>query len=314
MNKSELLYVAHIIDAIDAIEEFVKDCDFLRFTNDRMRYDATVRNLQTMAEATQKLSPDTKSYYPQIPWQNISGFRNILVHDYLEGVDSEIIWSVIFKELPVLKSCMLLARERISNKHNVYESYERIADWFDKHRSRDLFEKPYLEMVVSYLKSGAKVLDLGCGMGEPIAQYFIEQGFDVTGIDGSTKLIELSKLRFPKSKFIVADMRDFLLPEKFDLVIAWHSLFHLTKEEQRKMFQTFALLTNESGLVLFTSDANEGEIWTNNGGENLYHASLSIDEYKSLLVNNGFQIIINKVADKNCGDATVWVARKEKIY
>ena len=80
------------------------------------------------------------------------------------------------------------------------------------------------------------------------------------------------------------------------------------------MFKTFALLANESGLLLFTSDANEGEIWTNNGGENLYHASLSIDEYKSLLVNNGFQIIINKVADKKCGDATVWVARKEKIY
>jgi len=107
MSKSEALYISHIIDAINNIEDFINDCDFSNFTNDRMRYDAVLRNLQTMAEATQKLNLDTKNHAPQIPWRDISGFRNILVHDYLEGIDSEIIWSVIFKELPALKSFML---------------------------------------------------------------------------------------------------------------------------------------------------------------------------------------------------------------
>lgn len=107
MNKSEALYINHIVDAINNIEDFVKGCNFSSFSNDRMRYDAVLRNLQTMAEATQKLNLETKNRAPHVPWRDISGFRNILVHDYLDGIDSEIIWSVIFKELPVLKSFML---------------------------------------------------------------------------------------------------------------------------------------------------------------------------------------------------------------
>ena len=309
MNKSEALYITHIIDSINAIEEFVKDCDLPKFANDRMRYDATVRNLQTMAEASQKLTHTTKNCYPQIPWNDISGFRNILVHDYLEGIDSEIIWSVIFKELPILKSCMLKEITKITSKNHVYESYEKIVDWFDKHRSRDLFEIAYLKMVTEYLKPGAKILDLGCGMGEPIAGYFIERGFDVTGVDGSKKMIDLAQSRFPKSNFIISDMRDFFLDKKFDLIIAWNSFFHLLKDDQRNMFKTFALNLNKGGILLFTSGAEEGEIWGNNGGENLYHASLSPNEYKKLLNDNGFTLITHKIEDKHCNDHTVWVAK-----
>ena len=103
----------------------------------------------------------------------------------------------------------------------VYESYEKIAEWYDKHRSRDLFEKPYLDIAISHLKPGAKVLDLGCGMGEPITKYFIDNGFLITGIDGSQKQIDLAKSRFPESVFIVKDMRNIVLGEKFDCIIAW---------------------------------------------------------------------------------------------
>ena len=53
----------------------------------------------------------------------------------------------------------------MTNKEKVYKSYEKIVNWFDEHRSRKLFEKPYLDMIISYLKPGSKILDLGCGMG-----------------------------------------------------------------------------------------------------------------------------------------------------
>jgi uncharacterized protein with HEPN domain len=55
-----------------------------------------------MAESSQRLSADTKKKYPEIPWKNISGFRNILVYGYL-GVDLDIIWSVVAQELPNLE-------------------------------------------------------------------------------------------------------------------------------------------------------------------------------------------------------------------
>src|SRR5689334_15606955 len=95
----------------------------------------------------------------------------------------------------------------MSNKDNVYLSYEKIAHWYDKHRSRELFEKPYLDIAIANLKPGDNILDLGCGMGEPIGQYFIENGFALTGIDGSTVQIALAKKRYPQGKWVVADMR-----------------------------------------------------------------------------------------------------------
>lgn len=53
----------------------------------------------------------------------------------------------------------------MANKKNVFKNYEKIADWFDEHRYRGLFEMPYLDKVISYLPAGADILDLGCGIG-----------------------------------------------------------------------------------------------------------------------------------------------------
>jgi len=196
-----------------------------------------------------------------------------------------------------------------NEKDNVYKVYDKITDWFDTHRSRELFEKPWLDKAMSYLKPGACILDLGCGMGEPIARYFIEQGFDVMGIDGSEKQIDLAKTRLPQGQFRIADMRDLNLGEKFDLVIAWHSFFHLPQDDQRAMFETFANHLNKGGILLFTSGPDAGEVWGENGGENLYHASLSPSEYKDLLSDHGFSLLDHKIEDNTCGDATIWMAQ-----
>lgn len=95
------------------------------------------------------------------------------------------------------------------------------------------------------------------------------------------------------------------------MVIAWHSFFHLSGEDQRKMFKVFRDHMKKGAVLLFTSGAEEGEIWGNNGGENLYHASLSPQEYKILLKNHGFVLLEHKSEDPECGGATVWLVRKK---
>lgn len=200
----------------------------------------------------------------------------------------------------------------MTNKDKVYQSYDKMFKWYDEHRSRELFEKPYLDLAISYLKPDAKILDLGCGMGEPIGKYFINQGFDLTGIDGSAELINLAKSRFPKAKFRLEDMRTIDLKGKFDLIIAWHSFFHLSREGQRLMFKIFEVHLNTSGILMFTSGPKASEVWSNNGGEMLYHASLDLEEYKKLLLEHNFEIIKYAVEDVTCGGATVWVARYAK--
>lgn len=196
------------------------------------------------------------------------------------------------------------------NKERVYESYEKIVHWFDDARTKTLMEAEYLNLIVKAMPAGGSVLDLGCGTGEPIAQFFIDKGFKVTGVDGSKKMIKLCKSRFPNEQWIISDMREINLNQQFDVVLAWHSFFHLDPDNQRRMFKIFATHIKPGGILAFTSGEDEGEVWSDNGGQMLYHASLSTKEYEKLLSEHLFQVLLHKVRDPECGEATVWVARK----
>ena len=63
--------------------------------------DAVIRNLQTIAESTQRLSDSIRATEPEVPWRAIAGFRNVLVHDYFE-IDLEVVWSVVDQDAPKL--------------------------------------------------------------------------------------------------------------------------------------------------------------------------------------------------------------------
>ena len=103
--KDDTLYLIHISECIQRIESYLEGIDRKAFLASTLVQDAVLRNLQVMAESTQHLSQATKQDQNEIEWHNISGFRNILVHDYL-GVDIERIWDIIEKELPPLKEAV----------------------------------------------------------------------------------------------------------------------------------------------------------------------------------------------------------------
>ena len=100
------VYIVHMLECIERIENYTGG-DQKRFFDDSMLQDAVLRVLQVMAESSQHLSSEAKSQSPEIDWRAISGFRNILVHDYLGGVDLELIWQVVVTELPKLKKSLL---------------------------------------------------------------------------------------------------------------------------------------------------------------------------------------------------------------
>lgn len=184
----------------------------------------------------------------------------------------------------------------------------RAADW-DADRGRGLVEKPWLDRFLGHVPQAGSLLDLGCGSGEPIARYLIEQGRRVTGVDASPGAIDLCRARFPDHDWLVADMRGLDLGRQFDGLIAWHSSFHLSRSDQRALFAVFARHLTPGGVLMFTSGDEDGERIGQWRGEPLYHASLSTAGYREQLTAAGFEVIDHAVGDYTRDEATVWLCR-----
>jgi len=99
--KDDRVYLEHILCCIRRVEEDTA-LGHAAFLSSHVHQDAALRNLQVLAESTQRISDAVKAVHPEVEWRSIAAFRNILVHDYL-GVDLERIWEVTQKDVSALK-------------------------------------------------------------------------------------------------------------------------------------------------------------------------------------------------------------------
>lgn len=187
--------------------------------------------------------------------------------------------------------------------------YHRHAEQWDTLRQRYFAEKAWLDRFLSYLAPDSQILDLGCGSGCPIAAYFIDHQHHITGVDSSKPLINLCQQRFPTQRWMESDMRHLSLNQTYQGILAWDSFFHLVKEDQRAMFDIFKQHAIQGSVFMFTTGTHDGEAINDFLGEPLYHASLSPNEYHSLLNSHGFDVIDMVASDPDCGGRTVWLAQ-----
>ena len=103
--RDDTVYLRHILECIGRIEENT-DVGRDQFMASHTLQDAVLRNLQTMAESTQRLSESLKTQYPDVEWRRIAAFRNVLVHNYL-GVDMDRIWDVVEHDVAELKTAVV---------------------------------------------------------------------------------------------------------------------------------------------------------------------------------------------------------------
>jgi uncharacterized protein with HEPN domain len=99
--KEDGLYLHHILEAIERIQSYTSAGQGA-FRSDLMTQDAVVRNLQIIGEASKKVSPETRAASPDLPWRDMAGMRDRVVHDYF-GVSLDIVWDVVENHLPVLR-------------------------------------------------------------------------------------------------------------------------------------------------------------------------------------------------------------------
>lgn len=99
--SGEAGYLRHILEAIEKIERYTS-VGRERFVRETHWQDATIRQLEIVGEAVKRLSPETRARQPEVPWKDITGMRDFLIHDYF-GVDLETVWETSQRDVPVLR-------------------------------------------------------------------------------------------------------------------------------------------------------------------------------------------------------------------
>ena len=104
--KDDSIYIDHILNSINRILDYTAGKDRESFEDELVTQDAVVRQLEIIGEATKRVSRDFRSNHPDIPWSDMAGMRDVLIHDYID-VDFGVVWKTASEDIPRLKILML---------------------------------------------------------------------------------------------------------------------------------------------------------------------------------------------------------------
>src|ERR1044071_3391209 len=144
------------------------------------------------------------------------------------------------------------------------DSYDHIAEqWHSNFRGQAYVDRVlgYVDKVLDGLPPGAKVLDLGCGTGNPIARHLVQRGYRVIGIDQSEKMLAIAKQVVPEAEFIHGDMVEIQFTDKFGAAVAWDSIFHVERKYHSAIYRKLANSLEIGGRLLLSvggSDVDSG--------------------------------------------------------
>jgi len=181
------------------------------------------------------------------------------------------------------------------NKNLVSRGYRQIAEKYSSARNQFKNLK-YLKKLNSLLRPNSTILDLGCGSGKPIDEFFVNHGHKIIGIDICPEQIKMARKNIPTGSFMVKDVAILKESEfKIEAVVSFYTIFHLPRKKHQQIFKTINSFLDKNGLLLVTMGASNWE-----GIENFYGASMYWSHYgpqknKEIIEKAGFKILLDEI-------------------
>ncbi len=200
-------------------------------------------------------------------------------------------------------------------------SYDYVAaQWHSNSRGQEYVDRTlnYVESILEGLPAGAKVLDLGCGTGNPIARHIVDRGFSLVGVDQSNELLKIAKTIVPEAAFIHGDMIETELAGIFSAAVAWDSIFHVERKNHSAIYRKLANSLEIGGRLLLSvggSDSDDADVegfTSEMFGRTFFYSGYAPNVARKLLEAEGFEIEVWEVDDPSSRGHIAVIARKAR--
>jgi ubiquinone/menaquinone biosynthesis C-methylase UbiE len=201
--------------------------------------------------------------------------------------------------------------EMTEKERLVEKGYNRIAEEYQADRHA-LDNRKELEEFAGLLPIKAKILDVGCGAGVPVARFLVESGFQVVGIDFSGKMLKLARKNVAQATFIRKDMTklDFA-DNSFDGLTAFYSIIHVPREKHSLLFQSFHNILKPDGVMLVCMVPDEWEATEEHYGTSMFWSHYSPEKSLQLVKDAGFQTVFDKILERG-KERHYWILARNK--
>ena len=197
----------------------------------------------------------------------------------------------------------------------VEDGYNQIADIYHSARlaKKDL-NYQYFDNLFHFFPNSGKLLDLGCGGGQPLTAYFADKGFEVTGIDISREMIEIAKTQIPQGRFFVSDMVECRFNrEEFDVIVSAFAIIHVPRERQLTLFKKIFDWLKKNGTAYLVLANREVKDWREDfHGVEMYWSHFDRQKYQEIVNEVGFELIWDEVENLPNGEVFYNVILKKE--